>query len=200
MPRATETALHELRMRYRAAHTAYQACARAVAEATMSGDLPSPALLEQEAKALGALSTLQARLIAAMSADQAAEPPPHSSATAAGLRLEWAKRADGGWYGFGDVEPGGLDGQGVYVIWKNGTGAQVSDVLYVGRGALRDELAKCRRNPLFKQNQGLYVTWTTVDSDVLDGVAAYLYRELRPLWGETVPVVAPLAVNLPRSA
>jgi hypothetical protein len=76
MPRATETALHELRMRYRAAHAAYQACVRAVSEATMSGSLPSPALLEQEAKALSALTVLQASLLAAMSEDPAAALPP----------------------------------------------------------------------------------------------------------------------------
>ena len=59
-------------MRYRAAHAAYQACVRAVSEATMSGSLPSPALLEQEAKALGTLSSLRASLLAAMSDDPVA--------------------------------------------------------------------------------------------------------------------------------
>jgi hypothetical protein len=53
-------------MRYRAAHSAYQACVRAVTEATMSGSLPSQALLEQEASALAALKELQAELLAAI--------------------------------------------------------------------------------------------------------------------------------------
>jgi len=66
MPLVSEPALQELRMRYRAAYTAYQACVRAVSEATMSGSLPSPTLLEQEAKALGALTKLRASLLAAM--------------------------------------------------------------------------------------------------------------------------------------
>jgi hypothetical protein len=74
MPRATEAVLHELRMRYRAAHAAYQACVRAVTEATMSGAVPSPTLLAQEAKALGALTELRAKVLAAMAEGDGAAP------------------------------------------------------------------------------------------------------------------------------
>jgi hypothetical protein len=76
MPGASEAALQELRMRYRAAHAAYQACVRAVTEATMSGDLPSPTLLEQEARALAALTKLRANLLAAMAAQAPDAGPP----------------------------------------------------------------------------------------------------------------------------
>ena len=67
-------------MRYQAAYTAYQACVRAVTEATMSGSIPSATLLEHEAKALGALTKTRANLLAAM-ADAAgpAAPPPGGS-------------------------------------------------------------------------------------------------------------------------
>jgi hypothetical protein len=75
MPRATEAVLQELRMRYRTAYTAYQACVRAVTEATMSGSGPSPTMLEREAKALGALSELRAQVLAAMADGEAAAPP-----------------------------------------------------------------------------------------------------------------------------
>jgi hypothetical protein len=61
-----DPALQELRMRYQAAYTAHQACVRAVTEATMSGIVPSSAMLEQEAKALGALTKARAGLLAAM--------------------------------------------------------------------------------------------------------------------------------------
>ena len=73
MPRVAEAALQELRMRYRAAHAAYQACVRALTEAAMSGTTPSATLLEQEAKALGVLTQTRANLLAAMAA---AEGPP----------------------------------------------------------------------------------------------------------------------------
>jgi hypothetical protein len=76
MPRASEVTLHDLRMRYRAAHSAYQACVRAVAEATMSGSLPSQSLLDQEAKALATLNALRAELLAAMTDNEAGEGPP----------------------------------------------------------------------------------------------------------------------------
>ena len=77
MPVVAAEALQELRMRYQAAYTAYQACVRAVTEATMSGSMPSSTLLEQEAKALGMLTKTRASLLAAM-ADAAAPagPPP----------------------------------------------------------------------------------------------------------------------------
>ena len=63
-------------MRYHAAYTAYQACVRAVTEATMSGAMPSSTLLEQEAKALGMLTKTRANLLAAMADDAAPEGPP----------------------------------------------------------------------------------------------------------------------------
>jgi hypothetical protein len=69
MPPVNDTVLQELRMRYHAAYSAYQSCVRAVAEATMAGSLPSTALLEHEAKALGALNSLRARLMAAMTGE-----------------------------------------------------------------------------------------------------------------------------------
>ncbi|HET7609591.1 MAG TPA: hypothetical protein VFL84_12995 [Gammaproteobacteria bacterium] len=77
MPPVAQAVLQELRMRYQAAYTAYQACVRAVTEATMSGSTPSSMLLEQEAKALGALTKTRASLLAAMAEDAgAAESMP----------------------------------------------------------------------------------------------------------------------------
>ena len=74
MPPVTEAPLQELRMRYQAAHTAYQACVRALTEAAMSGAIPSPTLLEQEAKAPGVLTKARANLLAALSAGVADTP------------------------------------------------------------------------------------------------------------------------------
>lgn len=116
------------------------------------------------------------------------------------MQLHWSKRHDGGWYRFNDVELGQLDGHGVLVIWLNGSGVKVSAVLYVGRGDLKQEFARCRRDPLFRTT-GLYVTWATVnDARMIDSVAAYLYHRLSPMWGEAVPSVQPMAVDLPVSA
>lgn len=62
-------------MRYHAAYAAYQACVRSVTEATMSGTLPSPTMLEQEAKALDWLTKTRASLFAAMTDDAPDEGP-----------------------------------------------------------------------------------------------------------------------------
>lgn len=80
MPRVTEAALAALRMKYHAAHAAHQSRWRAVTEAALSGAEVSPALLEQEAKALRELTQLRGELLAAMADagaddDTAGDPP-----------------------------------------------------------------------------------------------------------------------------
>jgi hypothetical protein len=116
------------------------------------------------------------------------------------VRLQWFKAAAGNWPAFDDVDPHQLDQYGVFVIWRNGSTARVSAVLYVGRGAIGTELARCRRDSVFRDSRDLYVTWAKVDDlDTIDSVAAYLYQKLRPLWGEIV-LVPPLAVNSPWAA
>ena len=116
------------------------------------------------------------------------------------VRLQWFKAAAGNWPAFAEVDPDQLDQYGVFVIWRNGSSARVSSVLYVGRGAIRQELARCRRDSVFRDSRDLYVTWAKVDDlDTIDSVAAYLYQKLRPLWGEIV-LAPPLAVNSPWAA
>jgi hypothetical protein len=112
------------------------------------------------------------------------------------VQLHWSKRPDGSWWRFADVAPQQLDGYGVFVIWRNGNAVKVSAVLYVGRGSLRDEFARCHRDSLFSSNP-LHVTWATAhDMRTIDPIGAYLYHQLRPIWGEAV-LAAPLPVNLP---
>jgi hypothetical protein len=82
MPAPPKTVLQDLRLRYHAAYTGYQACARAVTEATMSGEVPSATLLEQEARALAALTKTRANFLAAMAGDAVAtEPPAHGQSS-----------------------------------------------------------------------------------------------------------------------
>ena len=116
------------------------------------------------------------------------------------VQLEWFKGAGGQWPAFEAVDPDQLDQHGVFVIWRNGNTARVSTVLYVGRGAIRQEFARCQRDPIFRESRDLYVTWAKVDDfDSIDSVAAYLYQKLRPLWGEIV-LVPPVTVNPPWAA
>jgi hypothetical protein len=116
------------------------------------------------------------------------------------LQLQWSKTIDGGWWLFDQVSPKQLDAHGVFVVWRNGNPVQAPAVIYVGRGSLRDEFARCRRDPVFR-SEGVYVTWAAVqDVASLDAIAAFLYRELRPIWGEVVPLVPPVPCNLPLTA
>ena len=119
------------------------------------------------------------------------------------VQLQWQKSPVDDWCVLDKVDLssfGEADAlHGVFVIWRGGHVRQV--VLYVGRGLLRRELADCRRDPLFRGEPGLRVTWATVGLGEVDGVAAYLYEQLRPVWGEMVPaLVRRMPVNLPMTA
>ena len=116
------------------------------------------------------------------------------------VQLEWFKGVGGRWPAFEAVNADQLEQHGVFVIWRNGSTARVSTVLYVGRGPIRQEFARCQRDPVFRESRDMYVTWAKVDDfETIDSVAAYLYQKLRPLWGEIV-LVPPLAVNPPWAA
>jgi len=116
------------------------------------------------------------------------------------VQLTWFKGAGGEWPAFEAVDPNQLDQHGVFVVWRNGSTAKVSTVLYVGHGPIRQEFARCQRDPVFRESRDLYVTWAKIDNfETIDSVAAYLYQKLRPLWGEIV-LVPPLTVNPPWAA
>jgi hypothetical protein len=119
------------------------------------------------------------------------------------LQLQWYKCSSADWCLLQEVDsaPLGEYGEyGVFVIWRPGDAARASAVLYVGRGALRQGIEQARRDPVVGASPGLRVTWASVDPPDLDAVAAYLYQQLRPLWGEVVPAATPQPVNLPLTA
>jgi hypothetical protein len=131
---------------------------------------------------------------------QASSREIEKSPSGSRLHLQWFKRSGDRWPAFDEVDSGQLDQYGVFVIWRSGDAARISSVLYVGRGALGQELARCQRNAVFRDARDLYVTWAKVDDlDMIDSVAAYLYQKLRPLWGEIV-LVPPQPVNAPWAA
>jgi hypothetical protein len=66
MPRISEAAVRELRLRYNSSYAAYQSCVRALNEAAASGVAPSADLLTKEANALRQLAEARAELLAAM--------------------------------------------------------------------------------------------------------------------------------------
>ena len=116
------------------------------------------------------------------------------------MQLQWVKGAAGQWCRLAEVDLSEVDGFGVFVVWREGDFGRASAVLYVGRGALRQEIAECRRDRIMANNaaDGLRLTWAKVEPRDVDAVAAYLYQQLRPLWGEVQrSPEAPRPVNLP---
>ena len=61
--------------------------------------------------------------------------------------------AGGEWCRLDEVEPADVDGFGVFVVWRAGDVGRASVVLYVGRGALRQAIADCRRDPDHERQQ-----------------------------------------------
>jgi hypothetical protein len=116
------------------------------------------------------------------------------------VQLQWFKCAGHAWCLLEEVDLADVDSYGVLVIWRAGELGRASVVLYIGNGQLRQLVQECRRGPLFRSALALRVTWARVDPRDVDGVAAYLYQQLRPLWGEVPPAVAPQPVNLPLTA
>ena len=116
------------------------------------------------------------------------------------VQLQWYKRAGTEWCLLAQVDTSAIDRHGVFVVWQPGADDRASVVLYVGGGSLRDEIAHCRRDPVVGARAGLRITWAEVDPRDVDGVAAYLYQQLRPLWGEVPRPVPALPVNLPLRA
>jgi len=115
------------------------------------------------------------------------------------LQLQWYKSA-GEWCLLDKVDSTDMDPYGVFVVWRPGVEGRASMVLYVGRGALRREIERCRRDPLIGNSSGLRITWAKADPVDVDGVASYLYQQLRPLWGEVPAPAPPQTVNLPLTA
>jgi hypothetical protein len=116
------------------------------------------------------------------------------------VQLHWFKSAGGEWCRLDELPLAEVDNFGVFVVWRAGDVGRAPVVLYVGRGALRQAIANCRRDPIMNNNNadGLRVTWAKVDPRDVDDVAAYLSRQLRPLWGEVLRSGAgQRPVNLP---
>jgi hypothetical protein len=117
------------------------------------------------------------------------------------LTLQWSKCANGEWCLLEAVDTARIGGHGVFIVWRSGgDGSGAPAVLYVGSGDLRHEIGVRRRDPVLSATPNAYVTWATVDPRDVGGVAAYLYQQLRPLWGEVPSPVAQQPVNLPLRA
>jgi hypothetical protein len=116
------------------------------------------------------------------------------------VQLQWHKCAGADWCSLEQVDPTRLEGVGVFVVWREGDTHRASAVLFVGSGVLRHSVAACRRDPVLASATGLRITWAAVDPRDVAGVAAYLYQQLRPLWGEVPQPVPARPVNLPLQA
>jgi hypothetical protein len=84
---------------------------------------------------------------------------------------------------------------GVYVIWS---GYDMINVVCVGKGIIRDELIKKKIDKkILMYGPDLFVTWAAVPEFSLDGVEAFLYKELNPIIYQNISGRDFTTVNLP---
>ena len=86
----------------------------------------------------------------------------------------------------------------IYIIWYwDNFGNPVT--VKVGQGNLRERLTAHRSDPRIQQyaHLNLLVTWTSLPSNLLDGVEAYLGKALKPRVGSLFPDAKPIPVSLP---
>ncbi len=115
------------------------------------------------------------------------------------LSLEWGKCAGGLWCLLRslNLQHSAFEGlHGVYIIWYGGSDPRV---VYVGQGAIAERLSAHRTaaDILRYAPQGLFVTWSPVQVDRIDGVESFLVKALRPLENKVVPSAPPVSVNFP---
>lgn len=84
---------------------------------------------------------------------------------------------------------------GVYVIWY---GNDTKNVVRVGKGIIRDELIKSKSDEkVLAYGPDLFVTWAEVPEASLDGVEAFLCKELNPILTQTIKCSELITVKLP---
>jgi len=84
---------------------------------------------------------------------------------------------------------------GVYVIWS---GNDVKRIISVGQGAIRDRLIDMQINKKVRRyGPDLFVTWAAVPKASLEGVEAFLCKELNPLVHQNITSLDFINVNLP---
>lgn len=111
--------------------------------------------------------------------------------------VDWRKDpTSSGWYELVKIDPQGLTGFGVYIIWHSGSDARA---VYIGQGAFFERLAahqKDERILSYGAKGNLLTTWGSVEVQFRDGVERYLIDTYKPLLNERGPDVTPVPVNL----
>ena len=111
------------------------------------------------------------------------------------LELRWVRCGDQ-WCRFEAVNLANVTAHGIYLIWYKGKPGRV---VRVGQGDIVARLEEHRQDQeiLAYRDQGLLVTWATVDPAYQDGVERYFANTYPPLTGERFPDVDPIEANPP---
>lgn len=84
---------------------------------------------------------------------------------------------------------------GVYVIWYENDKKRI---VSIGHGIIRDKLTEMKADKeVLACSPDLFVTWAAVPELSLEGVDAYLCKELNPLLQKNIKSSDLISVNLP---
>ena len=89
------------------------------------------------------------------------------------LQLQWHKSIGGEWCLLDALDLAAIDAYGVFVVWRPGNG-RASQVLYIGSGVLRHEIANCRRAPILGGASDLRILYVHIFPNVLPMALLYV--------------------------
>lgn len=117
------------------------------------------------------------------------------------MTLTWNRCQGDKWASFSRIDLAHVyfrDLSGVFIIWYSKP-TQDAIVVRVGHGRIAKRLAELRQDPrlLPYASRGLCVTWASVGDRDMDGIEAYLVRQLSPIVREAPADSPPIHVNLP---
>ena len=84
---------------------------------------------------------------------------------------------------------------GIYIIWSE---SDIKKTIYIGRGIIRNGLNEMKSDSeVQRYGSDLFVTWAEIPTVSLDGVEAFLYKELNPMIKDNILCLDLINVNLP---
>jgi hypothetical protein len=113
------------------------------------------------------------------------------------VQLHWTRARGGTWCDLERVDLGGVDTDGVFVVWHGGRRPRT---LRLGYGRIAERVGALKRDPVllrYRSAGPLYVTWAALPPDLTDGVVRFLAGRMMPVYEDRVRPTAAIPANPP---
>jgi hypothetical protein len=113
------------------------------------------------------------------------------------VQLHWTRSRGGAWCDLERVDLGGVDTDGVFVVWHGGPKPRT---LRLGYGRIAERVGALQRDASllrYRSAGPLYVTWAALPQDMTDGVVRFLAGRMMPVYEDRVRAAPAIPANLP---